>query len=110
LRNLSEYCEANKRNVFEIVPATFVLNLKDNLFQNSLYSFLRFFELNMPVELKAENRKLWVLIKGEGSTTYTPDRRGSYYYCKPTIPEVFTSKDSSYLWLLKPTFLNRVHH
>jgi hypothetical protein len=48
LHNLTDYCEANKKNVFDIVPATFVLNLKDSDFHMSLHDFLRFFEINMP--------------------------------------------------------------
>jgi hypothetical protein len=29
LKNLTDYCEANKKNVFEIMPLTFTLNVKD---------------------------------------------------------------------------------
>jgi hypothetical protein len=29
------------------------------------------------------------------------------YYCKPIAPDIFFSNKSTYLWLLKPTFLNR---
>ncbi len=38
---------------------------------------------------------------------YVPDKRSVLYYCKPYVTEVFVEKDSNYLWLLKPTFLNR---
>ena len=29
------------------------------------------------------------------------------FYCKPTCPKTFFAKTSSYLWILKPTFMNR---
>jgi hypothetical protein len=29
------------------------------------------------------------------------------FYCKPTCPKTFFSKSNAYLWILKPTFMNR---
>jgi hypothetical protein len=63
LSNLTEYCEHTKKNVFEIVPLTFVLNLSDSQFDHNLNAFLKFFDANIPLHMKNDNRKVWLALK-----------------------------------------------
>jgi hypothetical protein len=51
-RNLSEYCEAQKIDVFDIVPLTFVLNFSDSQCEQNLNSFLNLFDKAMPEKMK----------------------------------------------------------
>lgn len=63
LKNLTDFCEVNKLNIFSFVPVTFVLNTGDISYESNIGHFLKFFEINLPDHLKKENRKLWINIK-----------------------------------------------
>ena len=86
LCNLTEWCEHTKRNVFEVVPMTFVLNLADGQFDNNLNSFLKFFEANIPENLRSDNRKVWLSLKRRLGQHHSLERKSILFFCKPNTP------------------------
>lgn len=38
---------------------------------------------------------------------FQTEKKKNYYFCRPLLLDVYLGKDKNYLWLLKPTFLNR---
>lgn len=70
LKNLTDYCESNKLNVFDYVPVTYVLNVSDSNFDANQNQFLKFFESNLPDKLKAKDRKQWLTLPRRRITSY----------------------------------------
>lgn len=101
-------------NVFDYTPLTFVLDLDDQNCDMALNSFVKFFEINMPTYMKKNNsskhsldirRKLRPYYQHSGGAS---EKQISYYYTRHRMFNTYLSDEkSSYLWLLKPTFLNR---
>ncbi|EGR27473.1 tubulin-tyrosine ligase family protein, putative [Ichthyophthirius multifiliis] len=116
IKNLIQFCESNKLNPFEtITPLTYVIDFKDDNCEMFLNSFLKFYENNVPQNLKnkintqySENIKK--LIKQQQITygIYGSEKYVNHVYVKQTMHESFLDKyNSSYIWILKPTYLNR---
>jgi hypothetical protein len=109
-RNILEYCEANHLNAFDFLPITFVLNTLDNAFDAQQAAFIAFFNdhTHNPKDGKA---KTSLLIRKRainmGSSLHV-DKKQLALTSKYEIKEAFTTPNSQYLWILKPTFYNRV--
>jgi hypothetical protein len=98
--------------LFDITPVTFVLELDSEDCEGCLDSFLQFFFQNMPSGMKKpENikkasvefkRKVRNMISGVS----TDRKQSNIIYSKPKFHKSF-SDGNSYMWLLKPTGLNR---
>lgn len=108
-KNLCDYCESNRMNVFSLVPATFCLNVADSNFDSSQNQFLKFYEQHLPEPLKTKDRKQWLNLPKRRTSASGIDRRSNYNYSKPELADVFMAPESKYLWLLKPTSFNRVY-
>jgi hypothetical protein len=87
---------------------TFILNLSDTHFDNNLNAFLKFFNSNIPFHMKNDNRKVWLSLKKRFIQQHSIEKKNVLFFCKAITPDVFYGFNSNYLWLLKPTFLNRV--
>lgn len=85
-KNLIDFCEANKMNVYSIVPLTFCLNLGDSNFDSAQNSFLKIYEEHLPDRLKSVDRKQWLTLPRRRVTGTGVDRRASYHYSKPEMP------------------------
>lgn len=57
LHNMTDFCEANRMNVFEFVPVTFVLSLSDSSFESIQNQFMKFYEANLPETSEASKLK-----------------------------------------------------
>ena len=115
LNNLSRYCEQLHKNVFEYTPTTFVLDFNDSNCENCLNNFIKFYSQHLPSALKQKYPDLTKYVKELKRKIRVPmasqqsgDRRNSNF-TRPLMTEclLLFGDDSSYLWLLKPTFLNR---
>lgn len=83
--------------------------MNDGSFDNNLNAFLKYFETNMPLTMKAHHRKLWLsLTKRRINGRYSSERKNVMFFCRANSPDVFYGFNSNYMWLLKPSFLNRV--
>lgn len=78
----------------------------------ALHAFIKFFNRNYPED--GTNRRYQSIILPRNK--YVPyltaqqlnKRSQGNFYCKPTCPKTFFDEETkSYLWILKPTFLNR---
>lgn len=109
VRNLVNFCESNKLNAFDITPTTFIIDLSDDLLELSLNAFVKFFNYNMPQKLRPPNEpKTFIqLPKPPAHINRHEKRCQGNFYCYPSTSPTFFSLSSNYLWLLKPTFLNR---
>ena len=94
-------------NVFSFVPLTFILNVNDIAYESHLGHFLKFFDLNLPEQAKKDNRKLWISVKRDIPVHYQTEKKKNYFFCKSIMADVYMGREKNYLWLLKPTFLNR---
>lgn len=52
VKNLMSFSEGIKQNVFDITPLTYVIDFNEENCDLILNNFLKFFETNMPAELK----------------------------------------------------------
>jgi hypothetical protein len=110
VRNLVNFCEANKLNAFDITPTTFIIDLSDDLLELNLNAFVKFFNFNMPNSKQksgTEAKTFIQLPRLPPPNSRNEKRCQGNFYCHPSISPTFFSASSNYLWLLKPTFLNR---
>ena len=87
LRNMTEYCEHAKINVFDYLPVTYNLCLNDPSFDHCLHLFLKFFEHNLPEHHKKKHRKHWMSFKRKNHLNQgvTVDKKFNYFHCKPEL-------------------------
>jgi hypothetical protein len=107
---LVNFCESNKLNAFDITPTTFILDLSDDMLDLSLNAFVKFFNHNMPNRLKpttGEMKQFIQMPRLPSQQSKHEKRCQGNFYCHPSTSATFFSPASNYLWLLKPTFLNR---
>ena len=52
------FSEGIKQNVFDITPLTYVIDFNEENCDLILNNFLKFFEMNMPIELKKKQQNL----------------------------------------------------
>lgn len=80
-----------------------------------MHAFVKFFNRNYPDESSNPNSRRYqsLLLPRSKYVPYLTaqqlnKRSQGNFYCKPFCPKSFFDDDTkSYLWILKPTFLNR---
>lgn len=114
--------------VFDITPCTFLFSLKDKNWEQELTNFCDFFKSNLPDSLQnnSEQKKNVMDIKGKfrqvpirqsignnklsNTNNNNKKKNASSSSSQSDLklhPSFLGEKNSSYLWLLKPTNLNR---
>lgn len=76
----------------------------------ALHNFLKFYNRNIPEGysgLKVQSILLPKIKHLPYNSTQLKKKGHGNFYCKPTCPKTFFGKSNSYLWILKPTFMNR---
>ncbi|CAK83366.1 unnamed protein product (macronuclear) [Paramecium tetraurelia] len=106
IKNLSQYCEKHKLNVFDYTPLTFVIDFSDENCDFNITQFLKTYEQFAPKKPTAK-QMLDVKRRLRGNFTNAYQRDSSSQFQKIQMNNTFLSEDSPYMWLLKPTFLNR---
>ncbi|CAD8201393.1 unnamed protein product [Paramecium octaurelia] len=102
LLNMTAFCESIHRNVFDILPLTFVIDFNDSQIESQLVAFLNYYNQYSPNPVSQEELLLKKQeIKKKLRIPPSKDRKFIDYQMKDT----FLGDD--YLWLLKPTGLNR---
>jgi hypothetical protein len=117
IRNLQLYCETRKIEVFTVTPVTFIIDFDDEYCEYNMKQFLSFYARNDPRKNIVPVRKSTVNafnfvgrfqpymawqnsdIKKKVNILSRPVNNCTYYSDDATSP--------SYIWLLKPTGLNR---
>ena len=102
-----EYCERNRINLFEFVPLTFVLNLNEGSYEGEQAFFNGFYNSHRPEGIE-EGKLNLKRKKGNPNHYYNLPGKVGGTACKYEIREGFTTEKTPYLWILKPTFYNRV--
>ena len=130
VKNLQQYCELNKINLFDLTPATFIIDLDDKYVEYDVQEFVKFFQAcDMQLQSQqTQNQTLNTYGSKDNNTNnsinysqitspsgYLPPNKftsyanlshGPYYaYSKPKMYNTFVN--GSNLWLMKPTDLNR---
>ena len=105
------FCESNKLNAFSYIPTTFIIDLTTGEEEMALHSFLKFYNRNIPEGYSGQKVQSILLPKIKNIPYFSAQQlrkkcQGNFY-CKPTCPKTFFGKTNSYLWILKPTFMNR---
>jgi len=97
--------------VWQLVPPTFVLNASDDCSGTTVnllvdFYFEHWFEAQS--RLDDQNKKLSGDMKRRLRQYFSSVNEKRILH-KPAMPDIFVSRraNSSYLWILKPTFLNR---
>ncbi|CAD8203663.1 unnamed protein product [Paramecium octaurelia] len=105
-RNLCQLCENSKQNVFDFVPVTFVLDFNDESIDSQFTQFIKFFDKFAPKDKKIEQlpKKLQE-YKKKLKIQSTPLLDKKLHSIPQKVPKC--QEGDQYLWLLKPTFLNR---
>jgi hypothetical protein len=94
-------------NAFDITPTTFIIDLYDDQFELNLNAFVKFFNHNLPKGKPTIEKVSIALPKSHTQSAYKGDKRSQgNFYTRPTLYPTFFS-EKHYVWLLKPTFLNR---
>ncbi|CAD8135286.1 unnamed protein product [Paramecium octaurelia] len=106
IKNLSQYCEKHKLNVFDYTPLTFVIDFSDENCDYNITQFLKTYEQFAPKKPQAK-QMLDVKRRLRGNFSNSYQRESSSQFQKIQMNNTFLSEDSTYMWLLKPTFLNR---
>ena len=110
------FCEANKINAYSFIPVTYILDLTTGEEDLVMHSFIKFYNRNYPGENINNNptkRYQTVILPRNKYNPYLSaqqlnKRSQGNFYCKPYCPKTFVDEESkAYLWILKPTFLNR---
>lgn len=105
------FCESNKLNAFNYIPTTFIIDLTTGEEDMALHGFLKFYNRNIPEGFKGEKVQSILLPKIKNipylSAQQLRKKSQGNFYCKPVCPKTFFGKTNSYLWILKPTFMNR---
>lgn len=116
VRNLMILGESIKENAFTITPPTHIVDFTEDTCDVALNLFLKGFETDMPAYMKVKNacskpaaeiRRLLRSFQGLNGTYPVTDKH-TLSSTKWNLTETFLdSQKSTYMWLLKPTFLNR---
>ncbi|CAD8142867.1 unnamed protein product [Paramecium octaurelia] len=106
IKNLSQYCEKHKLNVFDYTPLTFVIDFSDENCDYNITQFLKTYEQFAP---KKPSSKQMLDVKRRLRGNFCCAYRGELMsqFTKIQLNNTFLSEESTYMWLLKPTFLNR---
>lgn len=89
-------------NPFDILPVTFALDFQDPLIEANLTAFYNFYNKNSPQALnKQDSVNKLNEIKKKLRIAPSKEKKSLEF----TMRDTFTGPD--YLWLLKPTGLNR---
>ena len=107
-RNLIEHCELSKVNAFEFLPPTFVLNTHDAAFDSQQANFLAFYYAHAPDPPAKQKTALQIRKRTSLGGSFAVDKNAHTVHCKYEVREPFTSPNSKGMWILKPTFYNRV--
>lgn len=116
VRNMINFCESNKLNVFNYVPLTYIIDLSSGEEDMALHNFIKFYNRNLPANNSQHRLESVMLprIKHQpySSTTNNQSKRPQgLFYCQPVMSKTFVAEnekgESPYLWILKPTFMNR---
>ncbi|KRX02454.1 hypothetical protein PPERSA_10071 [Pseudocohnilembus persalinus] len=116
IKNFRFFCEANKINIFDITPVTFILDLQDQAAEFQLDKFCQFFLKYQPKknqtesEQKENHKKIIYEIKKRmkpimNSTGSEKSQKNSQF-TKPKMNPSWLAYER-YLWLIKPVHLNR---
>jgi len=76
----------------------------------ALHGFLKFYNRNIPEGYTGQKVQSILLPKMKHlpyNSTQLKKKGHGNFYCKPTCPKTFFGKSNTYLWILKPTFMNR---
>lgn len=118
IRNLMTLGESIKENAFAITPPTHIVDFTEDTCDVALNSFLKGFESDMPAHIKAripsnqlnkpaEIRRLLKVFQAAHGTSPVSEKL-TLNWTKWNLSETFLdSEQSTFMWLLKPTFLNR---
>jgi len=100
-KNLLEYTEKSKLNIYDYVPLTFILNLKSETETVDYEKFVSCYNIlaadSQSLDFKQMNKKLQSINLSQSRKMYT--------MCKLKLKE--THYIGRNLWILKPTGLNR---
>ncbi|EGR34832.1 hypothetical protein IMG5_000600 [Ichthyophthirius multifiliis] len=115
IKNLTSYCQQQGLNVFDITPITFILDANDDKIEQNMQEFFHFYEKNMPYQIKKKmTQKLLSEIKKKIKNYFNfsnNEKKMSNNNSQKTKykinPSYILDYNSPYMWLLKPTFLNR---
>jgi hypothetical protein len=110
VRNLQLYCETKKIEVFSITPITFIVDFDDEYCEYNMKQFLAFFQKNDPRRTGSKKNNLpWSFVckfQAYMGWQNSEIKKKINMLSKPINNNTYYSEDS-YLWLLKPTGLNR---
>ncbi|KAL4485833.1 hypothetical protein ABPG72_012373 [Tetrahymena utriculariae] len=125
IKNIGRYCSERGLNIFDFTPTTFLFSLKEKFWDLDLIRFCDFFYKNLPEPLKNQNeyKKNFMEIKSKfrqiqiRTNNQKSNKKkqlgivappGVDKYGEMKIHNTFLGdSQSSYIWLLKPTNLNR---
>lgn len=101
--------------ISDITPSTFCFDLDEENCENNLSNFLAFYFQHCPFKLAQKminEKKNTIHLKKKQkyySSSQPVDKKNTSKYSKPKMFNSFISNEneSNYLWLLKPTGLNR---
>lgn len=110
-KNLTNYCQLNKLNVFDYTPLTFVLDLEDKSFNSEIEKFSTCFNLikselnHLDKEDPFHRQKLIEGINNKLSNFGISRDRRIISHCKLKMYDTHILDKN--IWLLKPTGFNR---
>jgi len=110
VRNLQIYCETKKIEVFTITPITFIIDFDDEYCDYNIRQFLNFFQRNDPRKAGCKKN----LFPHNFLAKFQPymawqnaDIKKKVNILSKPVNNLTYYSENSYLWLLKPTGLNR---
>ena len=107
------YCETNKLNAFNYLPLTYIIDLSSGEEDLALHNFIKFYNRHLPSDNAQHRMESIILprIKHSNVDNSRSKRPQGLFYCQPFMAKTFVAEDeegkSPYLWILKPTFMNR---
>ena len=113
IKNLQIYCETKKIQVFNITPVTFILDFDDEYCQYNVKQFLSFFSRHDPRKAngsirRSNNNGANFINKFQSYMAWqNSDIKKKVNILSRPVNNACYYSDNSYLWLLKPTGLNR---
>ncbi|KAL4466032.1 hypothetical protein ABPG74_004269 [Tetrahymena malaccensis] len=125
IKNIGRYCSDRGLNIFDFTPTTFLFSLKEKFWDLDLIRFCDFFYKNLPEPLKTQNeyKKNFIEIRSKfrqiqiRTNNQKSNKKkqigiaappGVDKYGEMKIHNTFLGdSQNSYIWLLKPTNLNR---
>jgi hypothetical protein len=95
--------------MFDITPPTFVIDFSDIFCDRSLSDFLMSYTKHHPQLSDVNKNRIEYLSYFKNLITGTGEKQKplSNKYCVYNMNKSFMDTSNSYLWLLKPTSLNR---